>query len=217
MDDIFEEFREQDDLRDIEEIQDIEAEEAIEVPANDDADGANVEEEESKRVQPKVRKVSRPRQKLDAPRLTGPRGLGAIMSAFENIKFKGKGYELDDLTNVLTRLQHWAHRLYPNFSFEDCIDKIEELGSKKPVFRAMESLRLGAADGSVVHHEDEEEPASESIVEDPFDKLLPTKIPPQPTTLTEEQKARMLKNRLLAEERRMARIKAANEKPLTET
>lgn len=33
----------------------------------------------------------------------------------------------------MKKLEHWAHRLYPKFQFDDCLDKIAALGKKKGV------------------------------------------------------------------------------------
>lgn len=85
------------------------------------------------RVEPKKRTVKNPRPKLDPERLKGPRGIAVIADAFKDFKFHGKGYEKMDLNRVMKRLEHWAHRLYPRFQFDDCLDKIEKLGQKKPV------------------------------------------------------------------------------------
>jgi TIMELESS-interacting protein len=71
--------------------------------------------------------------KLDPERLKGPRGITVIENAFKDFKFHGKGHERLDLNRVMKRLEHWAHRLYPRFQFDDCLDKIEKLGQKKPV------------------------------------------------------------------------------------
>jgi len=85
------------------------------------------------RVEPKKRTVKNPQPKLDPERLKGPRGIAVIADAFKDFKFHGKGYEKVDLNRVMKRLEHWAHRLYPRFQFDDCLDKIEKLGQKKPV------------------------------------------------------------------------------------
>jgi TIMELESS-interacting protein len=71
--------------------------------------------------------------KLDPERLKGPRGIAVIENAFKDFKFNGKGYERVDLSRVMKIMEHWAHRLYPRFQFDDCLDKIEKLGQKKTV------------------------------------------------------------------------------------
>lgn len=153
-------------------------------------------------VKPKKR-VTRPRLKLDATRLVGPRGIGVLESTFKDFKFKGKGHELEDLNKVMTVLEHWAHRLYPKLTFQDCIDKIEDLGFKKSVMVHVTKIRLGMEEDEVVNRDTIQE---EEVVVDPFDELVSSA--PKPSQLTEEQKARILRNRLIAEEIRMKKMKA---------
>lgn len=66
-------------------------------------------------------------------RLKGPRGLLALEASFKDVKFKGKGYEKEDLDMVMTRLEQWTHRLFPKFTFDDTLEKVEQLGRKKIV------------------------------------------------------------------------------------
>lgn len=54
-------------------------------------------------------------------------------SFFSDMKLHGKGREREDLEAVMKRLEHWAHRLAPRLQFDDCLKKIEKLGSKKEV------------------------------------------------------------------------------------
>uniref|UniRef100_A0A0A9ZHR8 TIMELESS-interacting protein n=1 Tax=Lygus hesperus TaxID=30085 RepID=A0A0A9ZHR8_LYGHE len=185
------------------------------------ADEAEEVNDESRRVVKPKRTVTRaPRPKLDPARLLGPRGIFVLSSTFDSVKFKGKRHELDDLNNILSRLQHWAHRLFPKLTFEDCIERIEELGHKREIQTNMHKLRMGMVDlnGGQEQVADDEEarPASpDPPVDDAFDQLIMTApAPVKQITLTEEQRARMMRNRLLAEERRMAR-RLDREKELT--
>ncbi|CAG2061199.1 unnamed protein product [Timema podura] len=66
-------------------------------------------------------------------RLKGPRGISTLENVFKDFKFQGKGYEKHDLDRVMNQMKHWAHRLYPRFQFDDCLEKIEKLGHKKPL------------------------------------------------------------------------------------
>ena len=66
-------------------------------------------------------------------RLLGPRGIGMLQASFKNVKFRGKGYEKDDLNLLMRKLEHWTHRLYPKLPFDDTLAQIEKLGTKKPV------------------------------------------------------------------------------------
>jgi TIMELESS-interacting protein len=95
---------------------------------------AHNENPDDTRVESKRKRIVRnPQPKLDPERLKGPRGIAILEDAFHDFKPHGKGYEKLDLDRVMKRLEHWAHRLYPRFQFDDCLEKIEKLGQKKVV------------------------------------------------------------------------------------
>lgn len=207
MDDDFNEiFGNEDDI--IETIQEPNEYLSIGADANENEGNAEKEssDQETKRIVKPKKVVARPQPKLDAARLTGPRGIGVLEDVFKGVKLKGKGHEKDDLDKVMKTLEHWAHRLFPKMSFDDCIDRIEDIGAKRGVMVHVSRIRLGLDDTVSQTFSDDPVP----VVHDPFDNLLNDK--PKEPTLTEEQKARMMRNRLLAEERRMERMKAAMEK-----
>ncbi|XP_059211108.1 TIMELESS-interacting protein [Centropristis striata] len=134
--------------------------------ANDDGDG-----DVSKLADVPAAKrkgVRRPQPKLDSQRLASDRGLPALRTLFDNVRFKGKGHEAEDLRLLMQKMENWAHRLYPKLQFEDFIDKVEKLGSKKEVQTCLKRIRLDMP----LTHEDfmggEEEAAPEShVFEDP--------------------------------------------------
>ncbi|NXI49214.1 TIPIN protein, partial [Chloroceryle aenea] len=156
--------------------------------------------------------VKRPMPKLDAQRLISERGLPALRHMFDNVKFKGKGHEAEDLKTLIRHMEHWAHRLFPKLQFEDFIDRVESLGNKKEVQTCLKRIRLDLP----ILHEDfaaNEDGGGESngldtAAEDVHSSsgnageldLLSA------TTLTEEQQERMKKNRQLALERRQAKL-----------
>ena len=72
----------------------------------------------------KVKKPKRVLLKLDLEKLFSDRGLSAIPSHVKPLKFKGKGHELEDITNICKAYEHWAHRLYPKMTFKDVIEKV---------------------------------------------------------------------------------------------
>ena len=41
--------------------------------------------------------------------------------------------QAQDLKLMMSKLEHWAHRLYPNSTFNQFIERMEKLGTKKPV------------------------------------------------------------------------------------
>lgn len=63
-------------------------------------------------VDPKLKivRIKRKIPTLNVERLKGNRGIVAVDDFFKDIKFKGSGYEKQDLNEVMSRLEHWAHR-----------------------------------------------------------------------------------------------------------
>lgn len=136
------------------------------------------------KVEPKKRLVRNPRLRLTVETLSGPRGLHTIEDYFQNIGYKGKGYEKQDLDEIMKRLQHWGHRMYPTYKFDDVLSKIEVLGKKKPLQVHMSRYRLGLLeslkqdkdaleDGKEIE-EETDIPVNE--VYDEFDALLDEQI-----------------------------------------
>lgn len=74
---------------------------------NQDDDGENRETVDAKI---KAVRIKRKILTLNVERLKGPRGIIAVDDFYKDIKFKGKGYEKQDLNEVMKRLEHWAHR-----------------------------------------------------------------------------------------------------------
>lgn len=107
------------------------------------------------KVEPKRRAVRNPRLVLNAERLIGARGVHEIERGFVGIRFAGKGHEAADLDNVLKRLEHWAHRLYPRYNFPDFIATAEKLGRKKLVQRHMDRYRQGLLEPRASNSDDE--------------------------------------------------------------
>lgn len=99
-------------------------------PANTDDEAQ--EAPAAKETKPK-RVVKNPQPKLNAETLKGPRGIHTLPQVFEKVHFKGKGYEEQDLNLLMKTYEYWCHRLFPKFSFDDCLARIEKLGYKKPV------------------------------------------------------------------------------------
>lgn len=152
-------------------------------------------------------------------RLRGTRGLSLLPTWFENIQLKGKGHEFEDLNTVMNRLEQWTHRLFPRYTFDDSIDKLEKLGKKNEVKVMLKRIRMDMdVNNCVTQTEDDVvEPSPPQI--DIFDQIANTvDIFPVTSTpsvsntgLTEEQRQRMMRNRMLAEERRQAKIRARQE------
>ncbi|XP_053720309.1 TIMELESS-interacting protein [Synchiropus splendidus] len=182
----------------------------------------------------KRKSVKRPQPKLDSNRLTSGRGLPALRTLFEDTPFRGRGHEQEDLRVLMSRMENWAHRLFPKLQFEDFIDRVERLGSKKDVQTCLKRIRL---DMPLIHEDfggeegGEEQVEPETVMDsDPF-SVFPANVQwavsstpapqpapvvsPDPPSLTEEQQHRMEMNRMKALERRLTRQKAAAADPPT--
>jgi len=144
---------------------------------------------------------------------------------FENIQLKGKGHESEDLNAVINRLEQWTHRLFPRYTFDDSIDKLEKLGKKTEIKVMLKRIRMDMDINDCVTQTDDdvvEPPLVEPPQIDVFDRIANTvDIFPVTSTpsvsntgLTEEQRQRMMRNRMLAEERRQAKIRARQEQEL---
>ncbi|XP_005148854.2 TIMELESS-interacting protein isoform X1 [Melopsittacus undulatus] len=189
-------------------------------PGRDDAEWAQAngepdgnQQSQAKESDAALRKaVKRPMPKLDAQRLISERGLPALRHMFDNVKFKGKGHEAEDLKTLMRHMEHWAHRLYPKLQFEDFIDRVESLGNKKEVQTCLKRIRL---DLPITHEDfaDNKDGEGESnglntAAEDVgsssgnAEQLSPVSA----MTLTEQQQERIKKNRQLALERRQAKM-----------
>lgn len=95
------------------------------------------------KIEPKRRAVRNPQLRLNAERLIGERGVHRLEDAFKDIRFRGKGHEAADLDAVMKRIEHWAHRLYPRYNFDDFLATAEKLGRKRQVQTHMYRYRQG--------------------------------------------------------------------------
>ncbi|XP_074012885.1 TIMELESS-interacting protein [Numenius arquata] len=181
--------------------------------ANGEPDGNQQSQTKDSAAAPR-KAVKRPMPKLDAQRLISERGLPALRHMFDNVKFKGKGHEAEDLKTLIRHMEHWAHRLFPKLQFEDFIDRVESLGNKKEVQTCLKRIRLDLP----ILHEDfvsNEDGAGESNGLDPAtEDVRPCSDSAEElgslsgTTLTEEQQQRIQRNRQLALERRLAKMQS---------
>ncbi|EDW77818.1 uncharacterized protein Dwil_GK24687 [Drosophila willistoni] len=141
-----------------------------------DENGEGSEEAGAQKLEPpKKRAVRNPRPRLTVDTLRGPRGLHSIEDYFKDMKFKGKGREKDDLDEVLRRLQHWGHRMYPNYTFDDILNNIERLGKKKPLQVHMSRYRLGQLEDFRVPeaqiNDDDQDELNAAQMDEPFDEF----------------------------------------------
>ncbi|KAL5280420.1 TIPIN family protein [Megaselia abdita] len=140
---------------------------------NDNPFGNNENEDgEAIKVEPKkVRKSLNPRPRLTVENLTGKRGIQTIENHYKDIKYKGKGHEKTDLDEVMKRLQHWAHRMYPTYKFEDVLNRVEFLGKKKPLQVHMSKYRMNMLQPDEPIQDADEEPRESQDLDEPFDEF----------------------------------------------
>ncbi|XP_061743443.1 TIMELESS-interacting protein isoform X2 [Nerophis ophidion] len=184
---------------------------------NDEKDGEVSQLAEVPTV--KRKGVRRPQPKLDSHRLTSDKGLPALRTLFDNVRFKGKGHEAEDVRLLVQKMENWAHRLYPKLQFEDFIHRVEKLGAKKEVQTCLKRIRL---DLPLTHNDftgEEEVPPESHIFEEPdpfISQSFPSNEPgpihstpapagPPAPSLTDEERQRMELNRQQALERKIAR------------
>lgn len=150
----------------------------------DNAAASDAEGNESKPVpvEPKKKTVRHPRLTLNAAVLCGPRGIIDMDSYFKGMKFKGKGHEREDLDAVMKRMQHWAHRMFPKYGFDDSLAAIENLGRKKQTQSYMNKYRMGLLEPEVPILDDDKEDQMENDTNaldrplDPLDSMLEEQI-----------------------------------------
>ncbi|XP_062922311.1 TIMELESS-interacting protein isoform X1 [Mobula hypostoma] len=208
----------------------------------DGEDEARQEGTQSKEPVVLRKSVRRPQPKLDAQRLTSDRGLPALRNLFDGVRFKGKGHEVsqgnrqppcwnslknqlpmlknEDVKTLLWHMEHWAHRLYPKLQFEEFVAKVEALGGKKEVQTCLKKIRLDiplttedftsneAVENEDVLQVDNSETSFNEMPSQPVSTSTPC-----PSTLSEEQRLRIERNKQLALEKRQARLQLANQTP----
>lgn len=64
---------------------------------------------------------------------------------FKDFKLIGqRGYELQDMNNILHKFEHWVHNLHPKYQFSQTLERLEFLGLKKRSIKTqMKKIRLG--------------------------------------------------------------------------
>ncbi|EFB22923.1 hypothetical protein PANDA_002193, partial [Ailuropoda melanoleuca] len=187
-------------------------------PQREDGEGAEPDEESGRGVPvpvPPKRTVKRNIPKLDAQRLISERGLPALRHVFDKAKFKGKGHEAEDLKTLIRHMEHWAHRLFPKLQFEDFIDRVEYLGSKKEVQTCLKRIRLDlpiSHEDFISNNDEEGENLGHDVTATQLDPFLTNSLESEnfasesSRNLTEEQQQKIERNKQLALERRQAKL-----------
>jgi hypothetical protein len=89
----------------------------------------------------KKKKIKR-KLSLNASILLSSDGLKKVYEEFpRSCKFRGKGYENQDLKNMISCYKYWAFMLLPGTAFTDFLLKCEQLGSSNEVKTAMNQYR----------------------------------------------------------------------------
>ncbi|XP_064453015.1 LOW QUALITY PROTEIN: TIMELESS-interacting protein-like [Mirounga angustirostris] len=187
-------------------------------PQRENGEGAEPDEESGRGAPvpiPPKRRVKRNIPKLDAQRLISERGLPALRHVFDKAKFKGKGHEAEDLKTPIRHMEHWAHRLFPKLQFEDFIDRVEYLGSKKEVQTCLKRIRLDLPilhEDFISNNDEEGENHGHNVTATQSDPFLTNSLKSEyfasesGRSLTEEQQQRIERNKQLALERRQAKL-----------
>jgi len=187
-------------------------------PQRENGEGAEPDEESGRGAPvpvPPKRTVKRNIPKLDAQRLTSERGLPALRHVFDKAKFKGKGHEAEDLKTLIRHMEHWAHRLFPKLQFEDFIDRVEYLGSKKEVQTCLKRIRLDLPilhEDFISNNDEGGENHGHDVTATQLDPFLTNSLESENfasesgRSLTEEQQQRIERNKQLALERRQAKL-----------
>eukprot|EP00057_Strongylocentrotus_purpuratus_P008085 XP_011662559.1 PREDICTED: protein IWS1 homolog A [Strongylocentrotus purpuratus] len=119
-------------------------------------------------------------------------------------------------------MEHWAHRRFPKMLFDDVIERIEKLGSKKPVQTCIRKIRLDMPlldEDFVTRGEDviegEDGEAATGLGDDfpapsfPGTQQPPSTINTPKVSMSDEQRERIELNKKLAMERRLNKQKEA--------
>lgn len=125
------------------------------------------------KIEPKKRSVRNLQPRLNVDRLKSDRGVHTIENFYKDMKFMGKGHEKHDLNNIMKRMEHWAHRLYPRFGFDDSLAAIEKLGKKKELQTHMTRYRLGMLEPvlNIDQQDDQLDEDDNEQLAEPFDEM----------------------------------------------
>ncbi|RKF58494.1 Chromosome segregation in meiosis protein 3 [Erysiphe neolycopersici] len=105
-----------------------------------------------------TRKHRVPRVKLDEKLLLSPAGIPKLQLKAKSFKFKGKGYEFSDISNLLNVYQLWLDDLFPKARFLDALALVEKLGHKKTI----QAMRMSWINESKLSSIANNEPRSEN-------------------------------------------------------
>jgi hypothetical protein len=100
----------------------------------------------------KSNKKARKSPYLTSELLLSNDGLQKIYAEFPSTcKFRGKGYENDDLKKMLWLYKEWAFMLNPGSAFPDLLNKCESLGNTNEVKTLMLHMRQKERERFIIH------------------------------------------------------------------
>lgn len=89
-----------------------------------------------------LKQTKKKRKVFDEKVLTSRDGLLRIYEDFPSAcKFRGRGYEAQDIKLLMNKYREWGFQLYPSLAFTDLLSRCETLGSKATVRACAENLR----------------------------------------------------------------------------
>ncbi|CAG5084004.1 Oidioi.mRNA.OKI2018_I69.PAR.g10521.t1.cds [Oikopleura dioica] len=175
---------------------------------------------------------------LNENRVTGKQGLVKYLSYFQNMNLsKEKNSEYANLQILMSRLERWSHDLYPKFTLDATLQKIESMGTKSLVRNTIKRIRLNELNEQLDNENDDSvrrgdvAQSAEAAFDDlaQLDEMIESNRKralsdpesgeshnPPKKTLTDEQKARMEENKRKALEKKRAREMEALEKAAEE-
>ncbi|KAF5176077.1 zinc knuckle (CCHC-type) family protein [Thalictrum thalictroides] len=120
----------------------------------------------------KPKKLPRTRPKLTPELLLSEDGLGYVLKHFpKSFKFRGRGHEVSDLGNLIELYTQWHSQLIPYYSFQQFMQKVEQVAATKRVRACIRDLKERVANGgdpSKLHEPPVEHdvPSMEPVVEE---------------------------------------------------
>ncbi|KAK4775025.1 hypothetical protein SAY86_009960 [Trapa natans] len=108
------------------------------------ASGGNLEEKSAS----KPKKLPKSRPKLTPQLLVSDDGLGYVLRHFpRNFKYRGRGHEVSDLSNLIGMYRQWHSHLLPYYSFDQFVHKVEKVAATNQVKRCVRELKDRVAHG----------------------------------------------------------------------
>ena len=85
--------------------------------------------------------------------LIGEKGVARIVQSFPRMRWRGLGYEADDLHRLMFAYKLWANEMFPHLNFLVLIKAMEGMGATRRVQRYLDAFRFNEreADGSERH------------------------------------------------------------------